>query len=158
MWDYLEASGVLEKGSDEEIKAVKKSYRKKYFLEFKKQQRRTKPEFTVHFSKTDGELNRICQAAKRHQLTVPAFLKSAAFAYIERTYLVPNKLMVAHMEQLLADCLNEIKSIVHTKERWWEREQKLDRIEKRIIKLEEQVNLLFRNPTLYSDDHQNQIA
>ncbi len=158
MWEYLEASGVLEKGSDEEIKAVKKDYRKKYFLEFKQKQRRNKPEYTVHFTKSNGELGRIVAAAKKHHLTVPALLKSAAFAYLERTYIVPNRLMVAHLEQLLSDCLNEIKSISHTKERFWEREQKLDRIERRIQKLESQMNEVFRNPTLFSHDHQNQIT
>lgn len=153
MWEFLEASGVLEKGSDEEIKAVKKAYRKKYFLEFKQKQRRNKPEYTIHFSKPSGELGRITEAAKKHHLSVPAFLKSAAFAYLERTYIVPNRLMVAYLEQLLSDCLNEVKAISKTKERFWEREQKLDRIEKRIEKLESQVNELFCNPTLYSHDH-----
>lgn len=158
MWEYLEASGVLEKGSDEEIKAVKKAYRKKYFLEFKQKQRRNKPEYTVTLSKTSGELGRITEAAKKHHLSVPALLKRATFAYLERRYIVPNRLMVAHLEQLLSDCLNEIKSISHTKERFWEREQKLDRIERRIEKLESQVNELFQNPTLFSHDHQNQIT
>lgn len=158
MWEYLEVSGVLEKGSDEEIKAVKKAYRKKYFLEFKQKQRRNKPEYTVTLSKTGGELGRITEAAKKHHLSVPAFLKSAAFAYLERKYIVPNRLMVALLEQLLSDCLNEVKAISKTKERFWEREQKLDRIEKRIEKLEAQVNELFCNPTLFSHDHQNQIT
>jgi hypothetical protein len=158
MWEYLEASGVLAKGSDAEIKAIKKTYRKKYFLEFKQRQRKNKPEFTVHFIKSNGELGRITEAAKKHRTSIPAFLKSAAFAYLERTYIVPNRLMVAHLEQLLSDCLNEIKSIAQTKERFWEREQKLDRIDKRIEKLEAQVNELFCNPTLFSHDHQNKIT
>ncbi|MEO8087791.1 MAG: hypothetical protein ABI763_13275 [Bacteroidota bacterium] len=158
MWEFLQASGVLEKGSDEEIKAVKKEYRKKYFLEFKKKQRKNKPEFTLHFSNANGEYERIRQASRKHHVSIPSFIKSAAFAYLERTYLVPNRLMVAHLEKLLADCLNEIKSIANTKERFWEREQKLDRIERRIEKLETDVSELFRNPTLLTHDHQNQIT
>ncbi|CAN5355283.1 hypothetical protein BH11BAC1_BH11BAC1_23080 [soil metagenome] len=158
MWEYLESSGILEKGSDAEIKAVKSAYRKKYLLEFKKKQRMNKPEFTIHLSKVNGEFERIREAARKHKVSIPSFIKSAAFAYLERTYLVPNRLMVAHLEQLLADSLNEIKSIANTKERFWEREQKLDRIERRIEKLETDVNELFRNPTLLTYDHQNQIT
>ncbi len=157
-WEYLEASGVLEKGSDVDIKTVKRAYRKKYLLEFKRSQRQKRPEFTVRFSKDNGELERILQAANRHQLSVPAFLKSAAFAYLERTYIVPNRLLVARLEQLLSDCLNEIKSISNHKERFWERETKLERIEKRIIKLEGEVSDLFHNPTLFSDDSKNKIT
>jgi hypothetical protein len=158
LWAYLEASGVLVKGSDEDIKAAKRAYRKKYLSDFKKNQRNKTPEFAVRFSKDNGELERIAEAAKKHHLSVPAFLKCAAFAYLERTYIVPNRLLVAHLAQLLSDCLNEIKSISSHKERFWERESKLDRIEKRIIKLEGDVSDLFRTPTLFSNDHQNQIT
>jgi len=158
LWKYLESSGVLEKGSDEDIKAAKRAYRKKYFLDFKRNQRHNRPEFAVRFSKDDGELKRIVEAAKKHQLSVSLFLKNAAFAYLQRSYIVPNRLMVAHLEQLLADCLNDIKSISNHKERFWERESKLDRIERRIVKLEGEVRDLFHNPTLFSHDHQNQIS
>lgn len=157
-WDYLDASGVLEKGSDEEIKAVKKAYRKKYFLEFKQDQRKNKPEFTVHFDKNNGELERITEAAKKHQQSIPGFIKNAAFAYLEQRYIVPNRLMVAHLEQILSDCLNEIKSISTRKERFWEREEKLDRIEKRIGSLESAMMDAFHNPSLYTHDNQNQIS
>lgn len=154
-WEYLEASGVLEKGSDEEIKAVKKAYRKKYFTEYKRSQRKRNAEFTVVLSKFDGVFERINNAATKHHLSIPAFLKKAALAYLEKIYIVPNRLMVANLEQLLSNCLNEIKGITYSKERWWEREHKLDRIEKRIAKLETEMNALFQNPALYSHDHQN---
>ena len=153
MWDYLEKSGVLEHGNDAEIKAVKREYRKKYFLEFKRQQRKNNPEFTVHFSKGDGQYSRIAEASKKHHLSIPAFLKAATMAYLERNYIVPNRLMVAHLEQLLSDCLNEIKKISDRKERFWERQEKLDRIEKCIARLENQMSEAFRNPSLYSHDH-----
>jgi hypothetical protein len=158
LWEYLESSGVLEKGSDEEIKAARKRYWKKYFLEYKQKQRKNKPEFIVHFSKSKGEYVSIVEAARKHQLKVSAFLKAAAFAYLNRTYIVPNRLMIANLEQLLSNCLNEIKSIAYTKEKFWEREQKLERIEKRVEKLETQMSDVFKNPTLFSHDHQNQIS
>ncbi len=158
MWQYLEAVGVLEKGTDAEIKAAKKAYWKKYFLIYKQKQRSTKREYTIIFSNETGEHNRITLASKRHNMSVTAFIHLAALAYIDRTYIVPDRMQVARLEQLLSDCLNEIKTIVKPKERYfWEREKKLDAIEKRIEKLEVQINEVFKNPPLHtSHDHQNQ--
>jgi hypothetical protein len=161
MWEYLDELGVLEKGSDEEIKAAKKAYRKKYLLEFKQKQRKNKPEYNIYYSKENGEHNRIIQAAKKHELTPTAFIRLASLAYIDRKYLVPNWEQVATLEQLLSECLNEVKVLVCRKERFfWDREQKIIAIEKRIEKLETQVNALFRNPPLVSThyDRQNQIS
>ena len=159
MWDYLDSVGVLEKGTDEEIKAAKKVYRKKYFLEYKQKQRVNKPEYTINFKKENGEHGRISIAAKQHKMTVTSFIRSAALAYLSRTYIVPDRLQVARLEQLLSECLNEIKSIIKPKERYfWEREQRIELIEKRIQKLEEQLHDIFRNPPVMQNDHQNQIA
>ena len=158
MWDYLDSVGVLEKGTDEEIKAAKKAYRKKYFLEYKQKQRITKPEYTINFKKENGEHGRISLAAKKHNMTVTFFIRSAVLAYLDRTYIVPDRVQVARLEQLLADCLNEIKSIIKPRERYfWEREQRIELIDKRIQKLEMQIGEVFRNPPLLYD-HQNQIA
>jgi len=158
MWEYLDSIGVLEKGTDEEIKAAKRAYRKQYFLLQKRKQRTNKPEYTVAFSKTNGEHSRITEAAKKHNRTVTAFIRVAALAYITQTFVVPNAYQLARLEQLLSECLNEIKTIVRTKERhFWEREQRLELIEKRIGKLETQLNELITNPPLLND-HKNQIA
>jgi hypothetical protein len=147
--DYLDSLGILEQGSDAEIKAAKHAYRKHYLLAFKRKQRAARPEFTVNFSKDNGEYERIERAAKRHTMTVTAFVHSAALAYIDNTFLVPNREQVARLEQILSQCLNEIKTITSKKEKFfWEQEKKLDAIEKRIEKLEEQINNVFRNPPL----------
>ena len=157
MWEYLESVGVLENGSDEEIKAAKHAYRKQYLLAFKRKQRLHRPEYGVNFSKTNGEYERIEKAAESHKMTVTGFIRSAALSYIEKRYLVPDRGQIARLEQLLSECLNEIKTIVHSKE-WffWEREKKLESIEKRIEKLETQINDFFRNPPLLTNhDSQN---
>ena len=82
MWDYLDTVGVLEKGTDEEIKKAKRQYRKKYFLEYKRKQRFTKPEYTVVLSKSKGEYERIVLAAKRHKRTVSAFPKDNRIRFV----------------------------------------------------------------------------
>src|SRR5438128_2635246 len=115
MWQYLESVGVLEKGTEEQIKAAKKAYRKKYFLLYKQKQRSTKPEYTVHFSKENGEHDRVTLAAKRHNMKVTSFLRAATLGYLQRTYVVPNRMQVARLEQLLSDCLNEIKGMAKVK-------------------------------------------
>jgi uncharacterized protein Yka (UPF0111/DUF47 family) len=67
---------------------------------------------------------------------------------------------VARFEQLLSACLNEVKIIVHARDKYfWQREQKMEAIEKRIQKLETQINEIFSNPPLVTKhDYQNQIA
>jgi hypothetical protein len=115
MWKYLDESGVLEKGSDSEIKAIKREYRKKYFLNYKREARKEKPEYIISFSKKNGEYERIVIAAKRHRRTVTSFIREATLAYIEQRFLVPNPLQIAELEFLLSDCLNEVKKIVDKK-------------------------------------------
>lgn len=159
IWEYLETVGVLEKGSDAEIKAAKKAYWKKYFHVYKQNQRTKKPEYSINFKRENGEHARISLAAKKHNMTTTAFLRCAVFAYLNRTYIVPDPMQIARLEQLLSDCLNEIKSIIKPREKYfWEREQRIELIEKSILRLEAKVSDLFRNPTLLTDDNQNQIA
>jgi hypothetical protein len=158
MWDYLESSGVLEKGTDEEIKAAKRTYRKGYMLNYRRNQRTHKPEFIVNFSNEKGDYQRVESAAKRHKMTITAFIRSAVLAYLEQSFIVPNQDQVVALEQILSQCLNEIQSIVKVRERYhWEREQKFEAIEKRIEKLEFEINQVFRNPPLLQHDSQSQI-
>ena len=101
MWAYLDAIGVLEKGSDKEIKAAKRIYRQNYFLEFKRRQRIKKPEYTVHFSKENGEYETVSLAAKKHKITITAFIHLATLAYIRKTYVVPDRLQVADRKSVV---------------------------------------------------------
>ncbi len=156
MWDYLDSIGILEHGSDAEIKAAKRAYRKGYFRNYKKNQRIKKPEYVVNFSKENGELETVAKAAKQHKLSMTNFLRSAVLAYLMRTYLVPNRDQVAHLELLLSNCLNEIQTIVSVKSKHtWQNDNRFEQIEQRIQKLEQQIGDLFRNPPI-ADDCQNQ--
>lgn len=154
MWDYLDSVGVLEKGTDAEIKAAKKAYRKQYFLQYKRCQRAKKPEYTINFKEESGEHGRIVLAAEKHHMTIPQFLKAAILAYLERKYVVPNRDQVAFLEQALSSCLNEIQAIARKKERsFWDRNDKLESIEKRIVGLENEIDRLFRKPPLLQSSH-----
>jgi len=147
LWAYLDASGVLEKGTEEEIKSAKKAYRKQYLLNYKRKQRASKPEFTINLSKDSIEYSKILTGAKAHKQKVTAFLRQATLAYINKTYIVPDRLVIARLDQLLSQCLNEIQIIVRQKERYfWGKDQKLKEIEKRIERLESEIDEILRRP------------
>ncbi len=156
MWEYLESTGVLENGTDEEIKFAKKTYRKEYLLKYKQEQRKSKPEFTVNFS-NNGEYDKVQREAERHKMTITRFIHQAVLAYISQTFVVPYPEQIAYLEQILSDCLNQIQSIVKPKEKYhWESQRKLEEIEKKITALEEAINNFFRNPPLQKNDSQSQ--
>ena len=147
MWEYLEASGVLEKGNENEIKAIKREYRKKYYLAYKRISRTEMPEYTIRLSKKHGEYSKILNASRKHKRTVTRFIRESALAYIDQRFLVTDPILIADLEIILSNCLNEIKKIVDKKTNFiWGTENKIESIEKRIIKLEQEINEVFRNP------------
>lgn len=147
MWAFLDASGVLEKGTEEEIKAAKKAYRRQYLLNYRRKQRAGKPEFTVFLSRSNGDYSRISLAAKRHKLTLTEFLRASALAYTAKTYIVPDRLQLAELKGLLSQCLNEIQAIVVQREKYfWGKEQKFRDIERRIEKLEAEIATTLKQP------------
>jgi hypothetical protein len=147
LWAYLDASGVIEKGTEEEIQAARRDYRKKYILDYRRNQRVRKPEFIVWLSKSSGDYFRICVAAKQHKMAITTFIRTAALAYVDKTYIIPDRLQLAELKQLLSQCLNEIQSVVKQKEKYfWGKEQKFKDIEKRIEKLESEINLKLTQP------------
>jgi hypothetical protein len=161
LWKYLDELGVLEKGSDEEIKAAKRKYKKGYIFRYKQEQRKKKPEYSIAFSKENGELERILNAAKRHHMSIMAFVAKASLAYLDKTYIVPDRMQVAQLQQLLSECLNEIRTLVSRKELFfWDKENKLHAIERRIEKLEGEIHEVFYNPPLkiIPYDSENKIA
>jgi hypothetical protein len=159
LWEYLKSTGALNTGDEAVIKVAKQAYRKQYLLEFKRRQRQSKHEFNVTFSNANGEYDRIAQGARRHKMSVTSFVRKAALAYLDRTFVVPNAMQVAKLEQVLSDCLNEVKTIVRAREKFfWERERKLDALERCIARMEEKIDEALRRPTMQTDDRQNQIA
>ena len=150
LWKYLEACGVLEHGTDEQIKAAKRQYRKNYMLAYRKRERKEKPEYIINLSRKNGEFQNMACAARRHSMPITAFLRNATLAYINKTYIVPDRFQVARLEQLLAQFLNEVQRIAPPKDKYSsEREQeKYHAIEKRITDLQKQLGEALRNPPL----------
>jgi hypothetical protein len=97
--------------------------------------------------KNSVEYGLIKEGAKKHNLSVPALLRTATIAYLKRSFVVPNKAQISQIEYLLSDCLNEIQNTVKRKERFYfDREQKYELIEKRIELLEKEINECLRQP------------
>lgn len=144
LWEYLDSSGVLVSGTEEQIKAVKEKYRKEYLLEFKRKQREKGREITIKFEKDGAELKTIEASAKKHALPVPEFIRTASLAYCRQTFITPNKLQIAQLQQVLSGCLDEIKIITSRKDSYlFQQEQKITDIEKRIIKLETDIEQIL---------------
>lgn len=140
LWAYLESTGLLEHGTDEQIKNAKKEYRRQQHSSYRREVRKDKPEFSVALSKKDGSYGKMALAARRHNMPVTTFIRNAALSYLDKSFLVPNQNQVARLEQALMNCLNEIQVITHTKEKYhWEREQKYDAIAARITILETEI-------------------
>jgi hypothetical protein len=147
MWEYLDSRGILENGSDEAIKQAKKDYRKLYFTKHKQKQRSLHREYTIRFRKGSVEYVKVTGKAKQHNMKVTAFIQSAVMAYINKIYIVPDRLQIARLEQITAQCLNEIQTIVKQKEKYnYEREQKYEILEKRFGKLEEDISTVLKCP------------
>jgi|HubBroStandDraft_3_1064219.scaffolds.fasta_scaffold166439_2 hypothetical protein len=159
LYNFLASVGLQDDSPVEQIIAAKKQYRKTYLLEHKQKHRKANPEFLVQLSKENGEYETITESAKKHSMPVSVFLKKSTIAYINQFYVVPNRVQLAKMEQLLSQCLNEIQTIVKSKERFfWEREQKFEAIEMRIIKLESEIKEVICNPPLKQNDSQTQVS
>lgn len=109
IYKYLEETGVLERGIEEEIQQARKNYKKKYILSYKRKQRSQQKEFTVLLNK--DEYKSMSAQAKNHHMTVVRFLKLAAIAYTNKKYIVPDREAVARIESTLIQIQNEIQAI-----------------------------------------------
>ncbi len=88
IYAFLEASGILEHGTNEDIQKVRKEYWALYRRQWRKDKRKKEQAFTISF--TDTELKVISEGARKHKLSRTAFIKQAALAYVTQRYLVPD--------------------------------------------------------------------
>jgi len=144
--EYLDQSGLLANGTEDEIAAARMAYRKGYKTRHKRLQRKEGREVGVLLARSH-EYARIETAAKKHRLSVPSFLKAATFAYLEKTYIVPDHNLIYRLANILQDCLNEIRELTQVKATHsFFIEQQYELIEKRIVELEGKINQVFSMP------------
>lgn len=155
--EYLDQSGVLVNGTEEEIKAARQQYRKLYKSHHKRIERRENREVDILLSRS-REYARIVAAAKKHKQSLPTFIKAATLAYLDKIFIVPDRDLVAKLVQLLSDCSNEVQQIVQSKGRLSRHvEEKCNAIETRIVQLENDMKRLFSEPPAVEEAVHNAI-
>ena len=145
IYDYLEQSGVLEWGTEEEIASAKRKYWKDYHVRYKRKRRKKRPEYSVSLSKDEYRI--LKREADRHHLSVTAYLRKSSLAYAQRIYIVPDEMSIARMEQTLGTCLNEIQKVVHTKpSNIFQEHKQYTKLRKQIERIEHMITTSLRTP------------
>ena len=115
----------------------KKKYKNMYQLQYMKKYRTDRNEYTINFAKREEENKLLQKAAKKYRLSVTAFIKQSALAYLNKTFLVPDQEQVNTIEQMLSQFLNEVRQ---------RKNLPYNEIEKRIESIESKVDKLLRHP------------
>lgn len=110
VYTFLLSQGVLEKGTHEEIQKSRKEYWREYKRKWRNEKRKMEREFTI--SLRIDELKLLSLEAKRHKLSRTQFIKQSAFAYINKSFIVPDSLEVKRIAQLLAKTYNSIQELL----------------------------------------------
>ena len=160
MWQYLESiPGLLETGDQSAVTLAKKEWRKQYMAEYKRKQRSTMNEYYISLVKGTPDHDTISKGAKSHDMSIPAFIRHSALCYLRKKYLVPNKMQMMQIEQRVGECLNENQTIARRKERFsFEREIKLEEIEKRIERMEKELSEYLHEPLPFEEYVKRTIA
>jgi hypothetical protein len=100
VWKFLEMSGVLDAGSNEDIANKRKEYWNLRKRMSKQEKRRKETEFKIYLN--DDELQVLSKAAKKLSLSRTRYIKQAAMAYTNKEYLTLDQAAINHIRQLLS--------------------------------------------------------
>jgi hypothetical protein len=110
LYAFLKSCGILEKGTQDQIQKVKKEYWKEYKRKWRRSKREAEKDITISF--TQDEMDRISDEAKRHKLSRVKFIKQSCFAYINKTFVVPDLKEVKKISQLLSMSYSSIQGLI----------------------------------------------
>lgn len=147
IWQYLDESGVLENGTEEEIQQAKKEYWKIYQRQYKRKMRKTKRQVVLWFSQR--EIDQLKKVMKGYRNSFPQFVKQGAMAYANQRYLVPDIHMVGRIEQhlsLIRQSVHELSE--RDSNNWFSDTKRYRRIEKMLNSLQSELVDRLRNPML----------
>jgi len=144
LWAYLNASGALDSGDPEKIKAAKKEFRKKSDTERKRRERSLKHE---HVISLDAEENtRILKEALKLGLSPSAAIKNAAFAYFENRYLIPEPTKLYFIEALMKRVLTALEGIAKRDRSWLTGQRDYSEIQSLVKQVYEKVQAEYEKP------------
>lgn len=109
IYAFLKSSGVLENGSHDEIQKVRKEYWREYKSRWRRNKRKIEKEISI--SLTQDELKQLSEQAKRHKRSRTKFIKQACFAYINKSFIVPDVKEVRKISQQLSLIYNSIHEL-----------------------------------------------
>lgn len=136
-----------------------KQYRKYYLRLYQRQRRKNRKEVTLLLS--PDVHTRLKAGAIQHQQSLSKFIASAAIAYIDKKYVVPNEQVVSNILQTLSLTYSQVQYLAD-QTRKDNSNQLIEYCYALIIKLEKQLETLLRHPdsletfiakTLHSNPH-----
>lgn len=109
MYAYLDSIKVLENGTAIDIAQAKKDYYRIYKSQWRKNDRKHSKVFEILLK--DDEYTEIAMAAKAHKLSKTRFIKTAALAYLDKRFIVPDMHSIGVIRQLLALNYSTLQSL-----------------------------------------------
>lgn len=118
LYAYLVRTGVLDTGTEEDIKAAKKAYWKEYDRLQKKQKRAIEHRVvTVIFPNED--INHIRARAKKEGYTLQAYIRSCIKAQMNSTQVYPHRQIYLQILQEVAGVRRMLEELILKEKKHW---------------------------------------
>lgn len=150
LWQFLNRTGVLERGDKLEIENAKKEYRKIYLREYKRKHRQARKEYLISY--TSEEAKAIQKSASEHRISESQWIKRAAQAYSEQTFLVPDQEVLQKILQLTMLCRSQIAMVSQRDpQSWFSSNRNYKTLQKAIEKMEAEISNTYLKPPLLEE-------
>lgn len=140
VWEYLRSiPGLLEMGSDEDIRKHKEAYWRMKNTQYKASRRKEQPEHVIRYTETEHAA--VMERAKQHGISVSGFIKAASL----RDRIVPDIATIRKIETELSRTLTAIERIAgREKKNWFVGSGDFDELKRHVIDMRREVQA-FRN-------------
>ena len=118
LYQYLKQLGVLEKGTEEEIKQARRDYWRERDKAYKKRKRAAQKREIVLAFPAD-EINHIRFSAKAKGYTIHDYIRSCVKTDISRQMVIPHRSLVAEILQVMQQCNNQLEAIKKKETKGW---------------------------------------
>ena len=147
VWKYLQDSGVLDYGSAEDIEEARKTYWREFRRQNKAKRRLERPEINVALTgKTMLEM--FTEAAKDHNRSLSAFIRDSVVAYLEKSFVNPNKQDWHKILQVLYKIEIEIRRISEDDLEAGNYHRNYELLIEKLMKLESEIESTLHNPRM----------
>ena len=151
IYEYLEASGVLDTGTDTQIENARKAYWKEYRAAYQRQKRKEMNVFTVSF--TNKEMRLLKPIVKKHNSSYTPFIKQATLAYLQQQFVIMDPESINQIRELLT---RNFTTLQNFEEQLPENHTHVS-LTKIFSLLEQDINQILHNPNTLENAIQNSI-